>query len=223
MAGPAAAAPVLVPLLLFALVGVGELTSQPDCTSALHQPCCSPQHIEDPAPVSLACPITPPPLPPAPPPNHAPHINHATHSDADLPYQRFPHMHHLFIPPFAHTPPPLRLHSPPTCCRELFAEARAKAPCVVFIDELDAVGGKRGMGLNEERDQTLNQLLTGRGDLTGDRLVACQRCSGALAAASGLELGSKLRLVAVVVGRCCFVYFVVCLVPWFGLTRLLLL
>ncbi|PSC74189.1 ATP-dependent zinc metalloprotease [Micractinium conductrix] len=44
--------------------------------------------------------------------------------------------------------------------RELFAEARKKAPCVVFIDELDAVGGKRGIGLNEERDQTLNQLLT---------------------------------------------------------------
>lgn len=44
--------------------------------------------------------------------------------------------------------------------RELFAEARRRAPCVVFIDELDAVGGKRGAGLNEERDQTLNQLLT---------------------------------------------------------------
>ncbi|EFN53519.1 hypothetical protein CHLNCDRAFT_136599 [Chlorella variabilis] len=44
--------------------------------------------------------------------------------------------------------------------RELFGEARKKAPCVVFIDELDAVGGKRGIGLNEERDQTLNQLLT---------------------------------------------------------------
>ncbi len=34
------------------------------------------------------------------------------------------------------------------------------APCVVFIDELDAVGAKRGMGYNDERDQTLNQLLT---------------------------------------------------------------
>ena len=44
--------------------------------------------------------------------------------------------------------------------RELFAEARKRAPCVVFIDELDAVGGKRGAGLNEERDQTLNQMLT---------------------------------------------------------------
>ena len=44
--------------------------------------------------------------------------------------------------------------------RELFAEARKAAPCVVFIDELDAVGAKRGMGYNDERDQTLNQLLT---------------------------------------------------------------
>mmetsp|Transcript_1145 Transcript_1145/g.3451 ORF Transcript_1145/g.3451 Transcript_1145/m.3451 type:complete len:677 (-) Transcript_1145:1016-3046(-) len=44
--------------------------------------------------------------------------------------------------------------------RDLFAEARKKAPCVVFIDELDAVGGRRGLGMNEERDQTLNQLLT---------------------------------------------------------------
>lgn len=44
--------------------------------------------------------------------------------------------------------------------RDLFTEARKRAPAVVFIDELDAIGGKRGLGLNEERDQTLNQLLT---------------------------------------------------------------
>lgn len=44
--------------------------------------------------------------------------------------------------------------------RELFAQARKAAPAVVFIDELDAVGGKRGLGVNDERDQTLNQLLT---------------------------------------------------------------
>ena len=44
--------------------------------------------------------------------------------------------------------------------RELFQQARKAAPAVVFIDELDAVGGRRGVGINDERDQTLNQLLT---------------------------------------------------------------
>jgi ATP-dependent Zn protease len=43
--------------------------------------------------------------------------------------------------------------------RELFAEARKNAPAVIFIDELDAIGARRGAGLNEERDQTLNQML----------------------------------------------------------------
>ncbi len=43
--------------------------------------------------------------------------------------------------------------------RELFAEARKASPAVVFIDELDAIGARRGAGLNEERDQTLNQML----------------------------------------------------------------
>jgi cell division protease FtsH len=43
--------------------------------------------------------------------------------------------------------------------RRLFAEARANAPAIVFIDEIDAVGGARGSDNNSEREQTLNQLL----------------------------------------------------------------
>ena len=47
--------------------------------------------------------------------------------------------------------------------RDLFKQANEKAPCIVFIDEIDAIGKKRdgsGMGGNDEREQTLNQLLT---------------------------------------------------------------
>ncbi|MFC1638779.1 ATP-dependent zinc metalloprotease FtsH [Patescibacteria group bacterium] len=46
--------------------------------------------------------------------------------------------------------------------RDLFEKARAKAPCIIFIDEIDGVAGKRGgvaRGSHEEREQTLNQLL----------------------------------------------------------------
>src|SRR5204863_8830045 len=43
--------------------------------------------------------------------------------------------------------------------RKLFEEARNNAPSIVFIDELDAVGGARGNSFNREQDQTLNQLL----------------------------------------------------------------
>lgn len=44
--------------------------------------------------------------------------------------------------------------------RELFAKARKSSPCIVFIDELDAIGGSRGESNNSERDQTINALLT---------------------------------------------------------------
>ncbi len=47
--------------------------------------------------------------------------------------------------------------------RDLFKQAEEKAPCIIFIDEIDAIGKKRGnggLGGNDEREQTLNQLLT---------------------------------------------------------------
>ena len=48
--------------------------------------------------------------------------------------------------------------------RDLFRQAKEKAPCIVFIDEIDAVGRARAkaaaMGGNDERENTLNQLLT---------------------------------------------------------------
>ena len=48
--------------------------------------------------------------------------------------------------------------------RDLFKQANEKAPCIIFIDEIDTIGKKRdgasGMGANDEREQTLNQLLT---------------------------------------------------------------
>ena len=44
--------------------------------------------------------------------------------------------------------------------RDMFKEAKRNAPCLIFIDEIDAVGRQRGTGLGDEREQTLNQLLT---------------------------------------------------------------
>ncbi|KAL4573091.1 hypothetical protein LXL04_019884 [Taraxacum kok-saghyz] len=47
--------------------------------------------------------------------------------------------------------------------RDLFNKAKTNSPCLVFIDQIDAVGRQRGTGIgggNDEREQTLNQLLT---------------------------------------------------------------
>ncbi len=46
--------------------------------------------------------------------------------------------------------------------RDMFENAKKNAPCIIFIDEIDAVGRQRGAGLgggNDEREQTLNQML----------------------------------------------------------------
>ena len=58
--------------------------------------------------------------------------------------------------------------------RDLFKQAKEKAPCIVFIDEIDAIGQKRNsgqMGGNDEREQTLNQLLTEMDGFEGDNGV----------------------------------------------------
>uniref|UniRef100_M8AZK4 Cell division protease ftsH-like protein, chloroplastic n=1 Tax=Aegilops tauschii TaxID=37682 RepID=M8AZK4_AEGTA len=55
--------------------------------------------------------------------------------------------------------------------RDLFEKAKAKAPCIVFIDEIDAVGRQRGAGMgggNDEREQTINQLLTEMDGFSGN-------------------------------------------------------
>lgn len=55
--------------------------------------------------------------------------------------------------------------------RDLFNKAKANSPCLVFIDEIDAVGRQRGTGIgggNDEREQTLNQLLIEMDGFTGN-------------------------------------------------------
>ena len=70
--------------------------------------------------------------------------------------------------------------------RDLFKQAKEKAPCIVFIDEIDAIGKKRGggaLGGNDEREQTLNQLLTemdGFEDNAGVIILAATNCPESL-------------------------------------------
>lgn len=70
----------------------------------------------------------------------------------------------------------------PARVRDLFAQARANAPCILFIDEIDAVGRARGRGGfrsggNDERENTLNQILV---EMDGmDTKSGCER-EGAL-------------------------------------------
>ncbi|WP_320674647.1 ATP-dependent zinc metalloprotease FtsH [Prochlorococcus sp. MIT 1341] len=70
--------------------------------------------------------------------------------------------------------------------RDLFKKAKEKAPCLIFIDEIDSVGRQRGAGIgggNDEREQTLNQLLTemdGFGDNSGIIIIAATNRSDIL-------------------------------------------
>src|SRR3989440_2063858 len=64
--------------------------------------------------------------------------------------------------------------------RHLFKAARKKAPAIVFIDELDAVGGHRGMDVSGERDQTLNQLLVEMDGFTARKEVVVIAASNLL-------------------------------------------
>ena len=61
--------------------------------------------------------------------------------------------------------------------RDLFKQAKEKAPCIVFIDEIDAIGKKRDgqVGGNDEREQTLNQLLTEMDGFEGNNGAATNR------------------------------------------------
>lgn len=58
--------------------------------------------------------------------------------------------------------------------RDLFNKAKMNSPCLIFIDEIDAVGRQRGTGIgggNDEREQTLNQLLTEMDGFSGNNRV----------------------------------------------------
>ena len=92
--------------------------------------------------------------------------------------------------------------------RDLFRQANEKAPCIIFIDEIDAIGKRResGMGANDEREQTLNQLLTEMDHLkkVRHRAIDLDLVARATAGSSGAELANivnEAALLAVRQGR----------------------
>ena len=77
--------------------------------------------------------------------------------------------------------------------RDLFRQAKEKAPCIVFIDEIDAIGKKRDgqMGGNDEREQTLNQLLTEMDGFEGNTgVIILNKVARMASGASGAELAN---------------------------------
>ena len=59
--------------------------------------------------------------------------------------------------------------------RDLFSKAKKNAPCIIFVDEIDAVGRRRGSGMgggHDEREQTLNQILVEMDGLNKARILS---------------------------------------------------
>ncbi len=80
--------------------------------------------------------------------------------------------------------------------RDMFAEAKKNAPCIIFIDEIDAVGRHRGAGLgggNDEREQTLNQLLVEMDGFEATRASSSSRPPTARRAGPGAAAPRPLR------------------------------
>ena len=76
----------------------------------------------------------------------------------------------------------------------LLVQAKENAPCIIFVDEIDAVGRTRGAGVgggNDEREQTLNQLLTEMDGFEGN--TGTLSCTVAISSLTGHRAGGNLQ------------------------------